>query len=395
MEGITPKSYHTTTPTCSTFTRTDENGNVQSFHKYGDVEMLDLKLEYRPDLTMDSFTWSKPLPMKVQWDTESVDKLTVEFMERPMSTDLRVSDFKKQIDQETQETIGQFYDGNLSEEEFCDAFHALAEKFAKGCWERGYPHPMWDIGTPTDQAALSAFYGEFRREVLREAVMRNSEEGKRYVTGGLDMQKNYKYYNSDYYYKSEAAIKVATDAIQSIMDERGYENFKVKDYKTKGLHAYYNFNTAFSNRFELSEQYLLDPDVAPPENFKWFFQTGGDSSRRKFTMDACITRDSNGNVLEVEIYNPRLRFDPKDPRTANTWAVYTDKDGKQHKISTDFFFNHSNSDLHNVGSLLQFASDRNNEEIYADANRFLANLQAYPKGYFTRFGVPRSINLTV
>lgn len=357
--------------------------------------MLDLKIEMHPEWTLDSFTWSKPLPMKVQWDTESVDKLTAEFMDRPMATDPRVAEFKKQMDQEAQDTIGRFYDGSLSEDELGDAFRSLAETFAKGCWERGYPHPMWDIGSPTDQAALSGFYGEFRRMILQEAVTRNHAEGKRYVTGGLDMQKNYKYYNSDYYYKSEAAIKAATDAIQAIMDERGYDQFKVKDYKAEGLNEYYNFNTAFSNRFELSEQYMLDPDMPPPKNFQWFFQTGGNSSRRKFTMDACITRDAKGNIKEVEIYNPRLRFDPRDPRTANTWAAFTDENGQRHKISADFFFNNSNADLYNVGSLLQFGGEDAKGCAYAAVNRFLANLQAYPKGYFTRAGVPQTINLLV
>lgn len=396
MEGITSKSYHAASPTWSTFTRTDKNGNVQTFHQYGNIEMMTVadaaQLKKNAEgLTMDSFTWKK-MPMEVQWDEKSIDKLAVDFQDSLMIADPRVSDFKRQIDQETQATIEQFYDGGLSEEEFGDAFQALAEKFAKGCWERGYPHPMWDIGTPTDQAALSAFYGEFRRKVLQEAVVRNHEEGKQYVTGGLDMQKNYKYYNSDYYFKSEAAIKAATDSIQSIMDERGYDQFQVKDYKAEGLHEYYNFNTAFSNRFELSEQYMLDPELEPPEHFQWFFQTGGDSSRRHATVDSCTTYWPDGTVKEVTVYYNPTGFDPKDPRTANTWAAFTDTNGQRHSISTDFFFNHSKSDLYNVGGLLHFGAETGADSLYSSVNRFLANLQAYPKGYFNSAAMSKSIN---
>ena len=122
-----------------------------------------------------------------------------------------------------------------------------------------------------EQAKMKTFYGEFRRKILSSAVCRSVEEGKQYVAGDPSGARNWKYYNSDYYYQSEAAISAVSKGIMDIAQRKGYDDFSIPDYKAKGLNEYYNFNTAFSNSFAVSEQYILNPDAVPPRNFQWFF----------------------------------------------------------------------------------------------------------------------------
>lgn len=292
-----------------------------------------------------------------------------------------VADVKKEVDAETETVINGFFDGTVSEEELSDAFQSLAEKFSSACKDAGYPIPLgWDKGIT--QAFTDTFYGEFRRKILDAAVQRNFQEGKQYITGDMNAQRNWKYYNSDYYFKSEAALSAITDGLNQIAQGPAYEGYTIPDYKAKGLNLYYNFNSAFSNQFCADEQFMKDPDMVPPKDFQWFYQSGGDSSKKVGSTDALIVRNKNGVIVEYHDYRP-TSFDPTDFRTATTWASYLDSKGNKHIVSTDFFYDYSKSDLRNVGTLLKFAGGDAAQDTAV--NRFLKNLQAYPAGYFSRF----------
>lgn len=165
--------------------------------------------------------------------------------------------------------------------------------------------------------------------------------------------------------------------------------FTIPDYKGKGYNLYYNFNTAFSNSFSQSEQYLIDPDMEPPQGFEWFFQTGGDWEKysRRGVIEAHYTINPDGSKNMISQIH-RDRFDPTDFYTGNTWFAYTDENGKRHVFSADVFFTDNESDLMNVGSLF----NPPDAEKWDVVRSFLKNLQLYPKGYFSRIVNPFSFN---
>ena len=156
------------------------------------------------------------------------------------------------------------------------------------------------------------------------------------------------------------------------------------DYKGKGLNLYYNFNTAFSNKFDVSEQYMIDPDQVSPRDFQWFYQTGG-SEGNKGIVDSCIVTHLDGTKTFEDYSGPE--FDPGHPGKANMWAAYRDENGVRHQVSVDFRYKFVESDLRNVAALLRFPGD---SAAGQSANRFLRNLQVYSSGHFSRFPTKKS-----
>lgn len=287
---------------------------------------------------------------------------------------------KQEVDARTADVINGFFDGTVSEEELADTFQALAGKLSSACEDAGYPIPLRSVGAT--QALTETFYSEFRRKILDIAVQRGNQEGKQYVTGEMNAQRNWKYYNSDYYFKSEAAISAITGGLNELAQGPAYEGFTLRDYKAEGLNLYYNYNTAFSNSISMDEQFLLNPDMVPPRDFQWFYQSGGDSAKRVFDADSLTVSRPDGTVEAFYDYRP-TSFDPTDSRTAATWASYRDAQGNQHLVSADFFYNFSKDDLRNASELLNFTQGDPAQDTAA--NRFLKNLQVYSKGYFSRF----------
>ena len=330
--------------------------------------------------TVDTITWVKydrtPAQEIASWKREFSD---IALSRSP------VADIKKEIDAEIDAVINGFFDGTVSEEELSDTFQALANRFFNACEDAGYPTPLW--GDRPIQARTETFYDEFRMKILDVAVQRNHQEGQRYITGEMNAQRNWKYYNSDYYFKSEAALSAITDGLNQITQGPAYEDYTIPDYKARGLNLYYNFNSAFSNQFCVDEQFMKDPNMAPPKDFVWFYQSGGDSGRN--TSSGGVT-SVNGVPVEPASYGPK-HFDPTDFWTATTWAAYRDAQGNRHLVSTDFFYNYDKSDLRNVAALLKFTNGDPAQD--AAVNRFLKNLQAYPAGYFSRFPRTRAVDL--
>ena len=291
-----------------------------------------------------------------------------------------VAGVKQEVDAKTAAVINGFFDGTVSKEELADTFQALADKFSSACEDAGYPFPLQSIGAT--QAMTETFYSEFRRKILEAAVQRSNQEGKQYITGEMNAQRNWKYYSSDYYFKSEEAISAITDRLNQIAQGPAYEGFTLPDYKAQGLNLYYNYNSAFSNQFAADEQFLKDPDVVPPEHFQWFYQSGGDSGGKVIQASSLTVHNPDGTLAAFYDYRPTA-FDPADFRTAATWASYQDAQGSKHFVSTDFTYNSSKDDLRNVAALLKFSQGDPAQD--AAVNRFLKNLQVYSAGYFSRF----------
>lgn len=293
------------------------------------------------------------------------------------------SDMKKELDAQRSEAIEAFFDGKISEEELSERFESLVQKFSDFCDEEGYPVPIF--GEAFRPCLTEMFYSDFRREILSAAVRRGSEIGKQYMTGEMNANRTCKYYDADLYYKSEAAVGAITSGAESFAQKNDVY-FKVPDYTGKNM--YYNYNTAFSNSFDLEEQFILNPDQAPPEGFAWFYETGGKIHGNGRCLGSWSV-DKNGNIHNYEYYGP-TGFDPDDHLTARTWAAYKDKDGNLRRVETELIFKDNKEDLYNLASLLRFTGGDSSMDTVM--NRFLKNFQLYPNGYWSRFGDYRSVN---
>lgn len=309
---------------------------------------------------------------------ESVDKWQPYFSDAALTESPVTADVKKEIDAQATTAINQFFDGEITEEGLSKVFEDLSEKLADACEERGYPIALW--GGEIRAAALQGFYSEFRRMVLDVAVQRNNAEGEQYLTGEMTAQRNWKYYNSDYYYQSEDAISALTDKLNAIAKEKGLEEYvSVPDYKAKDLNLYYNFNSAWSNNFDVSEQFILDPDMTPPKDFQWFYQSGGNNGAPVLESLTITRPDGTESVIDYAGEG----FDPTNPTKGTTWAAYKDEDGIWQRVSADFTYDFSESDLKNVADLLKFSGKTGG--MQEAINQFLKNLQVYPRGHFSRF----------
>ena len=116
---------------------------------------------------------------------------------------------------------------------------------------------------------------------------------------------------------------------------------------------------------------------APPENFKWFYETGGDPYNN-IRLTSFSTIDENGNEIFIDYTTDE--FDPTDPSKAQMWVSYTDEDGVEHRLSTDIVFDDSKDNLRNMLDLLSF-SDKDTDKASL-LNKFLSNLQNLSKGVF-------------
>ena len=273
---------------------------------------------------------------------------------------------------EMERCANQFFDGSLSEDDLQAEYECLLGDYLNQVCESG-------ASAENQKVAADKFYNTFRQKLLDVAVQRNNAEGEQYITGEMNSQRSWKYYNSDYYYASEKAIAAITDGAESAAQERGF-SFEVPDYKAEGLNLYYNFNSAWSNSFDASQQYITDYDAVPPENFEWFFEQGGNRNHGVLTMDSLTIRNPDGT--EEVIKYKTDEFDPTDPTKGTTWVRYKDADGKEAFISKDFRFNGSRDDLFTVSDLLKFTTQ--DSEQADKLNDFLNTLQLYSNGYFQR-----------
>lgn len=275
--------------------------------------------------------------------------------------------------------IGKFYDGTMSADELKAEYKRLAEEYVDAFNAHGYPFIL--PNSAPRQEIQDNFYDEFRLRTLQEAVRRNDAEGKGHLTGTMNPQRTYKYYNSDYYYQSEDAIKAITQAAEEVTQDHGL-TFQVPDYQAQKLNLYNNFNSAWSNNFDVDDQYMIDRTMAPPRGFKWFYETGGDTLDKVIYPSGEIVTNPDGSKTVIDYRTEG--FDPTDPLKGRMWASYRDKQGKEHRVSNYVRFYFAEDDLHRVSDLLKFSTGNSAQDQML--NKFLSNLQAYPQSYFTYYG---------
>ncbi len=339
--------------------------------QYGKWTFLDISHTIKESAPLsagdqDKLTRYDPTPQerKASWNRWFADEV--------MTRSPLISDAYKEISARADTAINSFLDGSLSEQELSETVQGLLGELSAACEERGYPLPLTGDEMMA-QSQADCFYSELRRKLLAAAVDRNNQEGRQYVTGGADFHGDWKYYNSDYYFKSEAGIAALTDGLLQYAEQKGFENFSIRDYGAEKKNLYNNFNTAWSNNFDLSQQYMEDYDQVPPRDFVWFYQTGSGGTDLVAKLVSITHPDGRVEFVGEE---EDTGFDPHSFDSATTWAAYRDAQGNLHRVSADFSYNRTESDLRRVSSLLRFSAQ--DEKVSA----FLQNLRVYSRGYF-------------
>lgn len=295
----------------------------------------------------------------------------------------RIAGDVRAMDQEMDKLADQFFEGELDETGLANAFERLADKFISTCQEKQYP---FQALKGFDEAELSVVYDHFRASLLKSAVAHNNAEGKKQITGEMNSQRNWHYYNADYYYKSESAIAAITGRAKELAASRGFDQFEIPDYKALGKNSLYNFNSAVSGEQDyipgglraVEEKWILDFDMVPPKDFKWFYQSGGNGGKEGVLLSV-----SDGEHTETMDYS---RFDPRNPLTATVWAMLGDQ-----RISADFLFTHTPADQKNLADLLRFTPSGRKE--LAAVNKLLKNFKVAPKGYHQGMLADRRMDL--
>jgi len=270
---------------------------------------------------------------------------------------------------EARDVIGQYFSGDISGDKLRTEYVRLANKFVEAYQQNKYPASFAYDLYQNRCAEEEVFYDEFRKAILDTAVSLNNSAGEKYVTGPADG--GLKYYNSDYYFKSESAIAAATKGARDVaakwhppevingviqlippaLKEYDY-SFEIPDYKSEGLNGYYNFNSAWDSGDGSSSQSISDYDRVPPRNFEWFYQYGGVKNSR-----------------------PVDGAEENNPFSAVIWAKYTDTRGEDHFTSTRYSCDHTAGDMQKVSELMSFP---NIEDLNSDfANKFMSYLNVY------------------
>lgn len=367
------------------------NGNVRYTNAYASYEFQNIPLKKLEGEALTAakdrleLSLSSSVPAKETTQADQIAFFKRSYMAGSLEWSPKTRDTWRDVSGRADAAIGKYLDGTMSGDELASHFQTLAHEMYEATARVGYPVPF--VGETMEQACTEAMYDTFREKILSAAVQRNNAEGRQYVTGEMCPQRTWKYYNADYYYKSEDAIAAVTRGMEEFAQDRGWE-WTVPDYRGKNM--YYNFNTAFSNNFCLDSQYVLDPDMVPPEGFEWFYQTGGYPRGAYAQLISHTFTGADGTETTI-YYHQRDKFDPEDPYTANTWAAYTDKNGQRHVIGKDIIFKGDKSDLFNAGDLLRFAVGDKSEAL----NAFLYNLQLYPKNYFSMYCRPASFDCCI
>ena len=276
---------------------------------------------------------------------------------------------------EVRSAAGKFYDGKISEDELQAEYEYLAERYVDAFVQSGYPSRISGGTIQTRLGARELFYDEFRRELLSEAVARNNTEGRQYAT---DERSRVLYYNSDYYYKSEAAIAAITKGAFAVAEvstaeceELGHHDyaFEVPDYQSTMVvgagDPFYNFNSAW-NRTVTYRSQTVGSDEVPPKNFIWFYEMNGDKQTEK------------DGIMVI--------------KSTSTWAYFRDEDGTEY-----FTLRHSENEdgLENVFQVCELLNLKiSDQESASRVEQFLNRLQTLWRMCFAGRCTPGEINVS-
>ncbi len=174
------------------------------------------------------------------------------------------------VSEEIRKMYEGYYAGTVSIEEVKDKFHSIVEAVREFDDEEG-------IASKEDMEHYGKIVSDvnyiFRFYSVWTAANNNHAEGKKIANQyGLPGNRNFLYYNSDYYYQSKEVTDAVLQAATKLTEDAGTV------LNTKGPQVKYdyfqNFNTAWMRwaRYESRMGDMIDPNMEPPRGFKLLYK---------------------------------------------------------------------------------------------------------------------------
>lgn len=174
------------------------------------------------------------------------------------------------VSEEIREMYDGYYAGTISVEEVKDKFHSIVE----AVWEFDDKE---GIASKEDKEHYGKIVADvnyfFRFYAVWTASNINHAEGKQIANQyGQPGNRNFLYYNSDYYYQSKEVTDTVFQAATKLTEDAGTV-LHTKDLQVK-YDYFQNFNTAWMRwaRYEARMGDMIDPNIEPPRGFKLLYK---------------------------------------------------------------------------------------------------------------------------
>lgn len=182
-----------------------------------------------------------------------------------------------------------YYTGKCDEESVRNTLSEVVESLRDNYVDLGYdekeimPHIIEDV------------YARARVEVVTQADTAGFRDSQKLIAqynGHNGNTKDSIYYDSDYYYKSEAMKTALLEYSKELGEKYGAANLNLpKGYeRSDPRHIYSSYNTMVNHYagYQWNVGNMIDEDMAPPENFRFFYKSGD-----------CGTNIYSGSLKEV------------------------------------------------------------------------------------------------
>ncbi len=219
------------------------------------------------------------------------------------------------------------YSGNKSIEDVIAEFDSLVGKIHEFDCEMG-------VAVKDDAEyygkVVSSVYQHFKLYLVRQAFGANHDEGKQIADQyGMPGNRNFVYYNSDYYYKSEEIDDLLTQHASDMLKDAGTK--APLDTKMAGS-IYESFNAYMKHwtLYECRQGDIIDVDMKPPRGFVFLYKEsrytqeevdamGGQLVDRNSTSFDGLLRVTYGNRSAEG--NVNLRYEMSEAKGFNLYEL--------------------------------------------------------------------------
>lgn len=174
------------------------------------------------------------------------------------------------------EYLTAFYQGKISDVELeraiSNTIRNAYEEAVSGGW----------LDKDNQNEFLNKMYCDLTRQTVQVAVYNNIYEGRVLnQKNAIDLQDGgFVYYNSKFYYSCEKIKEITRNCFDKFSEELGIEDLDKERYLTEHMKNGDDFNAIWSASYKNCK--LINTEVAPPENFSFFYQVAYVDSHNNF-----------------------------------------------------------------------------------------------------------------
>lgn len=180
-----------------------------------------------------------------------------------------------EMERQIEDAYRDYYIGGCDEKFVRDTFEGIVESLRSNYLDLGFDEKMIMPGI------IKSVYNKARMEVVYKADEASYMDSKRLIAlyNGNDRNtKDYIYYDSDYYYKSEAMKDSLLECAKSLGQKYGFTNLKLQsDFdRSDERYHYSSYNTIVDDYagYQWNIGNMIDDKMEPPKNFRFFYKSG-------------------------------------------------------------------------------------------------------------------------